>query len=322
MVKIRQVLLVTILAGGVSACSTLGRVGVEKASAYAENQPDLRTDNVSSYVKQQNENIANLSLLVTGRDNWKPATKDGVEDWSPLVQAGVHYVDIRCERYLDALFWFNRVREASSRQINYTGAAAGAALTVLEASKQLIGLTPLAFTLGDQTVNNIGKGLLFDLEPTTVKLLVMKEQTAFKETVGKVTYTTRIAAIQTIQAYANICLPSSIETQATNAINRAEFKRVDVLVTERPPTNVTPTANEGTPTPSVNAAPVKTVNKSELPESSLTAATTVTTTTSTKSNDGSVIVSTVKRTTDGSIPPNNAVPVIEQVQGNSPLAPK
>jgi hypothetical protein len=145
--------------------------------------------------------------------------------YSEVVAAGIHYADVRCERYMDALVHFNRIRETSSRQVNFAGAASAAALTILKASTELIGLAPLGFGLVDQTINNIGRGLLYDLPPHVVKQLVERQQDAYLKAVAK-EYTSRPHAMQAIQGYATLCLPSTIENEVNRAIAAAEYKPV------------------------------------------------------------------------------------------------
>lgn len=145
--------------------------------------------------------------------------------YSEVVAAGIHYADVRCERYMDALVHFNRIRETSSRQVNFAGAASAAALAVLKASTELIGLAPLGFGLVDQTINNIGRGLLYDLPPHVVKQLVERQQDAYLKAVAK-EYTSRPHAMQAIQGYATLCLPSTIENEVNRAIAATEYEPV------------------------------------------------------------------------------------------------
>ena len=148
-----------------------------------------------------------------------------IPPYSQVVAAGINYVDVRCDRFMDALFWFNRMRETASRQIQYVGAASAAALTILKASEELIGLAPLGIGLLDQTTNNVGRGLLYDLPPHTVRVLVEKQQQAYLQAVAK-EYTSRPHAMQTIQGYAALCLPATIEAEVNRAVAATEYKPV------------------------------------------------------------------------------------------------
>lgn len=213
-----------------SACATLeGDI-----NAYKSNMPDLSDSDVLAFAKAR-DNVMNTLKILSGTN----PQEDG-DDWRPVVDAGILYADVRCDRYMNALFRFDRARETTSRQIGFTGSAASAAMALLNASKDLIGLTPLAFTLADETVNNIGKGLLFDLSPSIVRSLVEKQQTAFVQGLNGTEFSTKTGAMNAIQAYTSICLPPSIEMEVSRAVEASEFKPVDYFGKNEPP----PTADE------------------------------------------------------------------------------
>lgn len=219
--KKKYIAIVLISMGFFSACSTVS----DKMSAYRDNTPDLDDQDIAEFVTKQNAALDQFVKLA-GVD----PSADSEQNWRPVVEAGIHYVDVRCDRFMDALFWFNRVREASSRQVQYMGAATAAALALLNASKELIGLSPLGFTLADQTINNVGKGLLYDLNPSTVRSLVEKQQTTYVDATKEVIYQSKPVALRTIQNYAALCLPASIETEVNRSIENAEYKATNILV--------------------------------------------------------------------------------------------
>jgi|GEM_PF-5246786 len=231
------------LAAGASlgGCATMQR----QTAAYLGNTPDLNPVNVTEFRADQDAILGQFVLLAG-----TPGLEDG-GDWTPVVDAGMHYVDVRCSRFMDALFWFNRVRDVTSRQIQHSGAAANAAMTLLSAGRDLLGLAPLAFALADQTVNNIGQGLLYNLNPGTVLGLVERRQAAYRAGLSGVRFTSRGAALQAIQSYAQICLPAGIETEVGRAIEMSEFRAAD-----RPPSPPAPEAAPAPTPPAANAIPV------------------------------------------------------------------
>ncbi len=188
----------------------------EKGEAFAANKPDIDAKDVVRYTTDQDV-IWTQFVTLSQSD---PASDRFYND---VVDAGLLYVDARCTRYLDALAWFARARDAASRQIGYVSAAATAALAIENASKELLGLTPLGFTLLSSTIDNIGKGLLFELPPSAVKILVDEQRSAFRARVAKTPYTNRAAALATVQGYVAICLPVSIEAQVAEAVQNARF---------------------------------------------------------------------------------------------------
>ncbi len=215
-----------------------------KTSYYKGNTPDLQPADLARFAAQQDAIVATLEAMAG-----TPGLQNG-SDWRPVVDAGMHYADVRCSRFMDALFWFNRVRETSSHQIQYTGAATSALLALVGAAKDLIGIAPLGFGLLDQTVNNVGQGLLYNLDPGIVSGLVGRQQAAYRQAIKDTRYTNRGAALQTIQQYAVLCLPVSIEGEVNRAITNSEFKATSYRLP--PPGGRTP----GTPaTPGTATTP-------------------------------------------------------------------
>lgn len=228
MLKSRTVLAI-VLSAQLCGCTSGIQAIKRRASAYEANNPALAPADISKFSLEQNIIMLEFAKMAgtvpSGREE-VDALLD-VKEWRAVVDAGIHYTDVRCDKFMDALFWFNRAREGLSRQVQYTGAGVSAALAAVEASKKAIGLTPLGFSLVDQTINNLGAGLLFNLNPSTVRVLVERQQTAYIASLSP-SYTSRVVALQVIQNYAAICLPPSIETEVERAISSQEYKRAQV----------------------------------------------------------------------------------------------
>lgn len=223
---------------------------------YKGNTPDLQSADIAKFAQEQNNVIQQLSALA----GTTVPTDRG--DWRPLVDAGMQYADVRCSRYMDALFWLNRARETSSKQIEYVGAATSALLALVKATKTLIGIAPLGFGLVDQTVNNVGQGLLYNLDPSAVAALVAKQQATYRDAIKDTNYTTRVAALQAIQQYTMLCLPVNIEAQVNQAIGNSEFKAVNyrLPISGEEPTPATATTTTATTTTTTTSTPTKNEN--------------------------------------------------------------
>ena len=212
----------------------------DKRAGYSGNVPDFSTTDVETFVNDREAllyefaKVGGLSQLPPHGGNWRP-----------VVDGGMHYTDVRCARYMDALFWLNRARETTSNQIQYLSAATSAALAIAEATKELLGIAPLGFGLADQTVNNIGQGLLYHLDPGTVSGLVARQQGTYRDAIKSVAYDNKAAALTAIQQYAALCLPVSIEGEVNRAIANSEFQKKDYR--QKPP----PESKQGdsSPTP-------------------------------------------------------------------------
>ncbi|HET9640201.1 MAG TPA: hypothetical protein VFP12_13440 [Allosphingosinicella sp.] len=228
-----------------SACATVQ----EHVDAYKGNVPDLSEKDVAAFVAAR-ENVVGQLKTLSGTD----PRQDG-DDWRPVVDAGILYADVRCDRYMNALFWFARARESSSREIGFAGSASSAAMALLNAGKDLIGLAPLGFTFLDQTINNIGRGLLFDLSPSIVRSLVEKQQTAYLKGLNGTEFRTKSGALNAIQGYTAICLPPSIETEVSRAVEASEYRPVDYSGAKEPPRDSPGEAADAVRAPAAGAQP-------------------------------------------------------------------
>lgn len=205
---------VGLLSLALGGCAT----GQDKLTAYRENRPTIDPAQVGAYVAGQNA-VYNHLLAIA------PVKKTGaVEDHSPVVAAGIAYVDLRCARYMDALFWLNRAKNSGNRQLGYLGSASAAILEILDASSALVALAPIGFKFLTETVDNVGKGLLYDISPAAVRSIVEEQQAAFKKAIANQTYTSKASALLVVQEYASLCLPASIEGKVEKVVASATFK--------------------------------------------------------------------------------------------------
>jgi hypothetical protein len=219
-----------------TGCSTVRSVHDRNLKAYGDNRAGFVTESVNLYATNSNTILEKFAEIA--RSN---AMVDG-DDWLPVIHAGFAYIDMRCSKYMGALVDFNRLKEGSSRQIQYMGAASSAALALTKASTELVGLTPLGFALVDQTINNIGKGILFELPPSTVQAIVRSKFKAYRAAMSP-SYTSRAIALQVIQDYAAICLAPSIEADVTTAVANQKFEQkpaAAAAAAAAPSTNVLP----------------------------------------------------------------------------------
>jgi hypothetical protein len=241
----------------VSACSTVNDALGARRGYYTQNLAEMSDEDVQDFAAKQNyiwQCLVTIARAETtdinttdedgesppctaspsgfdgaqrGTESRVPAGADPVShgEYIGVVEAGIHYVDVRCDRYMQALSELNRLRETGSRQLQYLGTTSAAVATILSASEELISLLPLGFGFFDQTVNNIGRGLLYELPPHIVRTLVEKQQTAYLAGLPT-SYTSKPQALRAIQGYAAICLPSSIEAEVNRSIGNAEYQPI------------------------------------------------------------------------------------------------
>ncbi len=144
--------------------------------------------------------------------------------WAAFVRAGIQYADAQCEEYMNALFWLDRAKDRTTTQINLAGAAASGIMGILGAAANAIAVTGVAFGLGSATVENIGSGLLYDLDPSAVREIVERLQAAYNASLPPTGYENRPAAFHAIRGYVALCLPPTIETEVTKAVKTARIE--------------------------------------------------------------------------------------------------
>jgi hypothetical protein len=238
-----------------SSCASLKENSGELLSAYNENDHRIDPDKVRRFVDDEVKLLSQLTRL------GQPIYDGTTTNWRPTVDAGLLYVDVRCQGYIQALFSFERLKTAAGREAKLVGATASAALALFEASKELIGLTPLGFTLVDETIDNLGDSILFALPPSAVNQLLKERQAAYRAGLPDV-YSDQPAALQAIQNYAVLCLSADIEGAAVDAIAKQKFKAKDPA----PEAISTPTpTGSPTPTPSPTSAPTPAPTESAIP---------------------------------------------------------
>jgi hypothetical protein len=182
---------------------------------------EINQTDVGGYAESQTA-VMNHFVVLSGQ-----ATGDDSKvEWRRVVDAGIDYVDARCERYIDSIFWFNRAKNGVKSQIDIVGTATAGILGATEAAAKSISLTAIAFGLGSQSVENYGKGLLYEIDPASLREVVEKSQGAYIDGLQGVTYTSRPAAMRAIRGYLVFCLPATLESQVNKAVANSEFQTV------------------------------------------------------------------------------------------------
>jgi hypothetical protein len=171
-------------------------------------------------------------------------------DWRDIVRAGFNAIDEQCENYMEAMFWADREMRTARDDINLLGSTTGTLMGVFGGPATAIATTAAVFGLATQSLTNESKGLFFDIEPSGVRRIVSRNQTAYRQAVetrinsGDV-YNSRPAAVAAIQGYLTLCLPSHIATQINEAVDSSKFEIADTgSKTPVPEVKLTPPAQE------------------------------------------------------------------------------
>jgi hypothetical protein len=205
---------------------------------------DINPAELQLYRDNQDAVVQNLLALAGQPGAVQPINND----WNPVVEAGIQFVQQRCEAYLDAIFWFNRYKNTTVNQINLLGAGTASALGIAQAAARDIALVALAFGITAQSIEILGSSILYKMDPSAVKSLVTASQGVYLRSIRTIRYTTRPAAMQAIQGYLNLCLPPTLEAQVVAAVNNTTFNAVIPEAFER--VNAVPEIRQNAPPPS------------------------------------------------------------------------
>jgi hypothetical protein len=134
----------------------------------------------------------------------------GNAQWSALVSAGFNDIDRRCDSYLAWLASRRRDRSAILSQIHDTRTFTEALLYTTGVGAAPIAIAGLAFGLASNSFTNYYSRLLFEIEKSTVSVLVREKRLQYRETLN-----VRIAfqpdAVHVLREYMLICTPFYIE---------------------------------------------------------------------------------------------------------------
>ncbi|MBR1171824.1 hypothetical protein [Bradyrhizobium liaoningense] len=138
------------------------------------------------------------------------ASRYGGAYWTALVSAGFNDIDRRCDSYLAWLASRRRDRNAILSQIHDTRTFTEALLYTTGVSAAPIAIAGLAFGLASNSFTNYYSRLLFEIEKSTVSVLVREKRLQYRETFkGYIAY--QPDAVHVLREYMLICTPFYIE---------------------------------------------------------------------------------------------------------------
>jgi hypothetical protein len=180
--------------------------------------PNLDGTAIGSYVDNREKILFQISRDA-GFGGQSPASP---AEWNQFVISAFGYADAQCEDYLSALRRLDIARRETTQQINLLGTATLGIMGIVHAAATAIAITGVAFGLGQATVDNLTRGLLYDLPPSTVYDLVKRMKLAYASNLTTAAWQNRASSFRTISGYIELCLPLVIQANATNAVSVAQ----------------------------------------------------------------------------------------------------
>ncbi|GEP59654.1 hypothetical protein RSO01_68200 [Reyranella soli] len=155
---------------------------------------------------------ANLSL---------PELKSNPARWKDVADAGLLEVDIQCDRYLAALFTFEREQRAGRQILTAAGAGTAAFLGLTGAAGATVAIVAAAFGLAANVFDAGAGSVLFTVSPAAVRAVAVRGRQAFLAGIDRKQITSRPLMMIAVQGYLAQCTPAAIEANIDNAATGA-----------------------------------------------------------------------------------------------------
>lgn len=84
-----------------------------------------------------------------------------------IIVSGLQYADTLCSDYLESLYWVNKQLKADIRDVNSLGTLTSGAMGLAKSSASSIAGAAILFGYTEESMNNLGSRILFELEPSS-----------------------------------------------------------------------------------------------------------------------------------------------------------
>lgn len=137
-----------------------------------------------------------------------------------VINAGMQYADTLCSDYIEALYWVNKQLKADVRDVNALGTLTASAMGIAKSAANSIAGAAVLFGFAEDSLNNMGSRVLFELEPSSIRALVEGSQKSFRGALPS-GYQGQAAVFTVVREYISLCIPSRIEAEINNAAKTA-----------------------------------------------------------------------------------------------------
>lgn len=186
-------------------------------------RPTLEQLNVTSTTAAQNAFINDLVAKAGFVDpQGRPLYMDPRSgDWALVTEAGIYEIGRQCDQYLDVLFHFNRNQRALRQGLTAIGAATATILGLTSVAAAPIAITAAAFGLSASLFDAGVNSVLFTIEPSALRNIVLKGRKGYLDSLRMEEITTRPRMMIALQGYLAQCSPAAIEANVNNAASGA-----------------------------------------------------------------------------------------------------
>lgn len=179
--------------------------------------PTVEQLNVTSNTQAQNALVADLTAKAG-----LPPLPGRHPDWAVVTEAGFYEIGRQCDQYLDVLFRFNRRQRAARQELTAAGAATATIMGLAGVAAVPIAITAAAFGLSASLFDANVNSVLFTIEPSAVRNIVLKGRKGYIDNLKMEDINTRPRMMIALQGYLSQCSPAAIEANVNNAAAGAE----------------------------------------------------------------------------------------------------
>jgi hypothetical protein len=162
-----------------------------------------------------------VDALIAKADLTRQALADNPARWRDVTDAGLVEVDLLCDRYLAALFTFNREQRAGRQILTAAGAGTAAILGLTGAAGATVALVAASFGIAANVFDAGANSVLFTVSPTAVRAVAVRGRQAYLETIKWERVNSRPRMMMVVQGYLAQCTPAAIEANIDNAATGA-----------------------------------------------------------------------------------------------------
>lgn len=220
----RAVFLISVL--GTVSCTSINTSGVGPSGL----PPTVENLSFSDVAARQDALMVDLARIAgvpmkPGGPPLLPDLKPTDPNWFLLYKAGLGLIDGQCDEYLDALFKFNRERLAGQKGLTAVATTTGTVLGVTGVGGAAIAITSAAFGLASALFDASSQTVLFLIEPSAIRNVVVQAQGAHKTAslAAESSFTSRPDVVLGLQGYLSICTPAAIEASVNDAAAQRTF---------------------------------------------------------------------------------------------------
>lgn len=221
---LRSLLISLAFALSLSACQSSHIIATRKLK---DPNFDLGNTDLEKYARSSVNNYQRIHAIISNPVSLSKANAPTAQ-WSDsnaalqFTSMGMAWVNDRCARYFTALTAFHK---AKSEEVSALGLMTGGAVGIMGAAQSAakdIAIVGLGGALAGSLLDNFGKGILYELDPSSTQSLVERAMQEYVSNMDSTSIINAGDAMRAVQGYAQLCTIPRIEAMVKEAVATAK----------------------------------------------------------------------------------------------------